>query len=151
MVAYDNSNLQVADARKAVWQYHIGMVTHTYWAVAGAPEYVRVPFADVGVVKVPKDVPDENAVVHFAIPTGYMWVLSSAIFNQGYCGCLGLRCCWTICNDQRLYDGWVPSALLTTAFPNARDGKKNKPKRNINYEEVDAGETLKEMTGWTRS
>jgi len=70
--------------------------SHLLGGYAGAQaEYVRVPFADVGVVKVPKDVPDEKLLfISDAIPTGYM-VLSSAIFNQDTvavwgCGAVGL-------------------------------------------------------------
>ena len=39
----------------------------------GQAEYVRVPFADVGPVKVPDDVPDESALMLADVfPTGYM-------------------------------------------------------------------------------
>jgi len=75
-------------------------VTHTYGRMQVLKRNMYA-YADVGVVKVPKDVPDEKLLfISDAIPTGYM-LLSSAIFNQGIL-CLGLRCCWTICNDQRL-------------------------------------------------
>jgi threonine dehydrogenase-like Zn-dependent dehydrogenase len=48
--------------------------SHLFGGYAGAQaEYIRVPFADVGVVKVPKDLSDEQLLfISDAIPTGYM-------------------------------------------------------------------------------
>src|SRR5947209_14221409 len=72
----DNSNPNALMAEKAYGQSGAGLFgyTHMYGGYAGGQaEYVRVPFADVGPIKVPESVTDEQVLFLSDIfPTGYM-------------------------------------------------------------------------------
>jgi hypothetical protein len=55
----------------ALW--HLRLLAHAGGYAGGQAEYARVPFADVGPIKVPEDVSDEQALFLSDIfPTGYM-------------------------------------------------------------------------------
>jgi threonine dehydrogenase-like Zn-dependent dehydrogenase len=72
----DNSNPNAWMAEKAYGYSGSGLFgySHMYGGYAGGQaEYARVPFADVGPVKIPDDLPDEKVLFLSDIfPTGYM-------------------------------------------------------------------------------
>jgi len=74
----DNSNPNAAVAEAAYGYSGAGLFgySHIYGGFAGGQaEYVRVPFADVGPMKVPEDVTDEKALfISDILPTAYMAV-----------------------------------------------------------------------------
>jgi threonine dehydrogenase-like Zn-dependent dehydrogenase len=72
----DNSNPNEEIARKALGHSPAGLIgfSHMFGGYAGGQaQYLRVPFADVGPVKVPEGIPDEQVLFLSDIfPTGYM-------------------------------------------------------------------------------
>jgi threonine dehydrogenase-like Zn-dependent dehydrogenase len=123
--------------------------SHTFGGYAGGQaEYVRVPFADVGVIKVPKDLPDEKLLfISDAIPTGYMGaelcdIQPGDIVAVWGCGAVGQFAMISA------YMMGAEKVIGIDRFPERLEMAKKYAKAEvINYEEVDAGEALKEMTG----
>ena len=123
--------------------------SHLFGGYAGAQaEYVRVPFADVGVVKVPAEIPDEKLLfISDAIPTGFMGAElcdiqpgdTVAIWGCGPVGQFGIRSAYMLGAERVIAIDRVPERL--------KMAKEQSKAEVINYEEVDAGEALKEMTG----
>ncbi len=72
----DNSNRNGDIARKAIGQSPSGMFGYSHMMggyPGGQAEYLRVPYADVGPLKVPEGIPDEQVLFLSDIfPTGYM-------------------------------------------------------------------------------
>jgi len=72
----DNSNRNADMAKKAMGQSPSGMLGYSHMMggfAGGQAEYLRVPYADVGPIKVPDGIPDEQALFLSDIfPTGYM-------------------------------------------------------------------------------
>ncbi len=72
----DNSNPNAAMAEKLYGQSGAGLFgySHLYGGYSGGQaEYVRVPFADVGPLKIPDDMEDEQVLfLSDVLPTGYM-------------------------------------------------------------------------------
>jgi threonine dehydrogenase-like Zn-dependent dehydrogenase len=79
----ENSNPNVAALRRLYGAGGAGLFgySHLYGGFAGGQaEYVRVPFADVGPVKIPAHISDEQALfLSDILPTGYMAAESAAI------------------------------------------------------------------------
>jgi threonine dehydrogenase-like Zn-dependent dehydrogenase len=123
--------------------------SHTFGGYAGAQaEYVRVPFADVGTLKVPKDVPDEKLLfISDAIPTGYMGAElcdiqpgdTVAVWGCGSVGQFAMISAYLMGAEKVIGIDRFPERLELA--------KKYAKAEVINYEEIDAGEALKEMTG----
>lgn len=123
--------------------------SHLFGGYAGADaEYVRVPFADYGAVKVPEGVSDAQALpVSDAFPTGYMGAdlcniqpgQVIAVWGCGPVGLFAMRSAHMLGAERVIAIDRVPARLeMAQEFGKAE---------TINYEEVDAGEALKEMTG----
>lgn len=72
----DNSNRNAEIARKAIGQSPSGMLGYSHMMggyAGGQAEYLRVPYADIGPIKVPDGIPDEQVLFLSDIfPTGYM-------------------------------------------------------------------------------
>ena len=72
----DNGNPNAAVARQMMGHSPAGMFGYSHLTggfAGGQAEYLRVPFADVGPLKLPDGIPDEQAVfLSDAFPTGYM-------------------------------------------------------------------------------
>lgn len=123
--------------------------SHAFGGYAGAQaEYIRVPFADVGVVKVPKELPDEKLLfISDAIPTGYMGaelcnIRPGDVVAVWGCGAVG---------QFAMLSAYLMGAAKVIAidrFPERLQMAKEKCNAEVvNYEEVDAGDAVKEMTG----
>jgi threonine dehydrogenase-like Zn-dependent dehydrogenase len=123
--------------------------SHLFGGYAGAQaEYIRVPFADVGVVKVPAEIPDEKLLfISDAIPTGFMGAElcdiqpgdTVAVWGCGAVGQFAMISAYMLGAERVIGIDRFPERLQM-----AREHAKAE---TINYEEVDAGEALKEMTG----
>ncbi len=97
--ACDNSNPNTAITEAAYGRGASGLFGYTHMMggyAGGQAEYVRVPFADVGPIKVPAGLPDEKVLFLTDIfPTGYM-AAENANIEQGDtvavwgCGPVGL-------------------------------------------------------------
>jgi threonine dehydrogenase-like Zn-dependent dehydrogenase len=114
----------------------------------GQAEYLRVPFADVGPIKVPKDIPDDKLLFLSDIfPTGYMAADQCGITEGDTVAVWG-------CGPVGLFA--MKSAFLLGAarviaidrFPERlRMAHEKAGAQTINYEEQDLSDALMEMTG----
>ncbi len=123
--------------------------SHAFGGYAGAfAQYVRVPFADLGAVKVPEGLPDEKVLpISDAFPTGYMGADfcdiqpedTVAVWGCGPVGLFAMRSAYMLGAHRVIAIDRVPERLeMARSFGKAE---------TINFEEIDAGEALKEMTG----
>ena len=110
-------------------------------------EYVRVPFANVGLVKLPDDVSDEQAILLSDIfPTGYMAAELAeiaegdtvAIFG---CGPVGQ---FAIASAKLLGAGRI---FAVDKHPSRLDMARDQGAEVINFEEEDPVATIKRLTG----
>lgn len=114
----------------------------------GQAEYVRVPFADVGPLKIENGLRDEQILLLSDVfPTGYMAIESAgvqpgdvvAVWGCGPVGLLTIASAFLLGAERVIGIDRVPGRLrLAKEFCQAEV---------LNYEGLDVIETLKEMTG----
>jgi threonine dehydrogenase-like Zn-dependent dehydrogenase len=122
--------------------------SHLYGGYPGGQaEYVRVPFADVGPVKIPDEIPDEQALFLSDIfPTGYM-AAEHCLIQPGDtvaiwgCGPVGL---FAVASAFML---GAERVIAIDRFPERLQKAANCGAEVLDYERVDVLEALKEMTG----
>jgi threonine dehydrogenase-like Zn-dependent dehydrogenase len=123
--------------------------SHAFGGYAGSfADYVRIPFADNTAIKVPNELPEEKVLpISDAFPTGYMGADlcniqpgdTVAVWGCGPVGQFAMRSAYLLGAERVIGIDRFPERLqLAQTFAKADV---------INYEEVDAGEALKEMTG----
>jgi threonine dehydrogenase-like Zn-dependent dehydrogenase len=114
----------------------------------GQAEYARVPFADVGHVKVPDSLDDEQVLFLSDIfPTGYMAAEACniqpgdivAVWGCGPVGQFAIKSAYLLGAEKVIAIDRFPYRLR---IAHDRAGAET-----LNYEEVDIHEALKEMTG----
>ena len=114
----------------------------------GQAEYVRVPFADVGPLKVPNELTDEQVLfLSDILPTGYMAAENCdiqpgdtvAVWGCGPVGQFAIQSAYLLGAER---------VIAIDRFPDGCGWRRDKGgAETINYEEVDVCEALKEMTG----
>jgi threonine dehydrogenase-like Zn-dependent dehydrogenase len=147
----ENSNPNAWMAEK-MWGYSpcgIFGYSHMLGGYAGGQaEYARVPFADVGPLKVPDRLDDEQVLFLSDIfPTGYMAAEACniqpgdtiAVWGCGPVGQFAIRSAYLLGAERVIALDRFPYRL---DWARARAGAET-----INYEEVDIFEALEEMTG----
>ncbi|MDQ6678026.1 MAG: glutathione-dependent formaldehyde dehydrogenase [Acidobacteriota bacterium] len=146
----DNSNPNAAMAEKLYGSSAAGLFgySHLFGGYAGGQaEYVRVPFADVGPVKVPESLTDEQALFLSDIfPTAYMAAENCniqpgdtvAIWGAGPVGLLAIRCAYMLGAERVISIDRVAARL---------DKAKEAKAEVLNYEDEDVLPKLKDMTG----
>jgi threonine dehydrogenase-like Zn-dependent dehydrogenase len=115
----------------------------------GQAEYVRVPFADVGPIKVPEGLADEQVLfLSDILPTGYMGAEmcgltggeTVAVWGAGPVGQFAIACARLLGAERIIAIDRIPSRLeLAVARAGATDA--------IDYERTDVYEALRELTG----
>lgn len=114
----------------------------------GQAEYVRVPFADVGPLKIESDLPDEKVLfLSDILPTGYMGAELCdigpgdvvAVWGAGPVGLLAAL-------SARLL-GAEEIVVIDRFDYRLEMARQHTGAATINYEKLDVSETLKEMTG----
>ncbi len=114
----------------------------------GQAQYARVPFADVGPIKVPDHIPDEQALfLSDILPTGYMAAEACeikpgdvvAVWGCGPVGLFAIRCAFLLGAERVIAIDRFPYRL--------RWAREHGGAETLNYEECDVHETLKDMTG----
>jgi threonine dehydrogenase-like Zn-dependent dehydrogenase len=114
----------------------------------GQAEYARVPFADVGPLKVPDGMPDEQVLfLSDILPTGYMGAEMCdikpgdviAVWGCGPVGQFAIKSAYLLGAERVIAIDRFPYRLR---MANEKAGAET-----INYEEVDVLDALKEMTG----
>jgi len=146
----DNSNPNAWMAEKVSGYAGSGLFgySHMYGGYPGGQaEFVRVPFADVGPVKVPGSLTDEQALFLSDIfPTGYMAAENCgiepgdtvAVWGCGPVGQFAIRSARLLGAERVIAIDRVPERLVMAAEGGAE---------TLNYEQVDVAEHLRAMTG----
>jgi threonine dehydrogenase-like Zn-dependent dehydrogenase len=146
----DNSNPNAIIAEKLYGNSGSGLFgySHMFGGFAGGQaEYVRVPFSDIGPLKIPDSISDEQALFLSDIfPTGYMAAENCsikhgdtiAVWGCGPVGQFAIRSAYLLGAERVIALDAVPARLQM-----ARDGGAE----TLDYREIDVVETLKEMTG----
>ncbi|VXD25009.1 putative oxidoreductase, Zn-dependent and NAD(P)-binding [Planktothrix serta PCC 8927] len=146
----DNSNPNKWMAEKFYGHSPAGLFGYSHLLggyAGGQAEYARVPFADVGPIKIPDGLTDEQVLFLTDIfPTGYMAAENCniqpgdivAIWGCGPVGQFTIRSAFMLGAER---------VIAIDRFPERLQMAKDAGAEIINYEEVDPGEALKEMTG----
>ncbi|HEY9734750.1 MAG TPA: zinc-dependent alcohol dehydrogenase [Trichocoleus sp.] len=146
----DNSNPNGWMAEKLWGHSPAGLFGYSHLVggyAGGQAEYVRVPFADVGPLKIPEGLTDEQVLFLTDIfPTGYMAAENCdiqpgdtvAVWGCGPVGQFAIRSAFMLGAERVIAIDRFPERLEMAAAAGAE---------LINYEEMDAGVALKEMTG----
>ncbi|MBQ0991607.1 zinc-dependent alcohol dehydrogenase [Micromonospora sp. H61] len=146
----ENSNPNAGIAEKIMGHSPAGIFGYSHLLggyAGGQAEYARVPFADVGPVKVPDEISDDQAVMLADVfPTGYMGAEMCdikpgqviAVWGAGPVGLLAAA-------SARLLG--AERVIVIDRFPyRLRLAEEHIDAETINYEEVDVLDTLNEMT-----
>ena len=146
----DNSNPNAGLVEKIYGHSPAGLFGYSHLTggyAGGQAEYARVPFADVGPLKIPDGLSDEQVLFLTDIfPTGYMAAENCniqpgdtvAVWGCGPVGQFAIRSAFMLGADRVIAIDRVPERLQMAAAAKAEI---------INYEEMDAGEAVTEMTG----
>ncbi len=149
--ACDNSNPNAWMAEKLYGASPSGLFGYSHMLggyAGGQAEYVRVPFADVGPVKVSPGLTDEQALFLSDIfPTGYMAAENCniqpgdivAVWGCGPVGQFAIKSAWMLGAGRVIAIDRVPERLRLAAAQGKADV--------LNYEHVDIYDALMDMTG----
>jgi threonine dehydrogenase-like Zn-dependent dehydrogenase len=146
----ENSNPNAWMAEKMLGHSPCGIFGYSHMLggfAGGQAEYVRVPFADVGTIKVPQGIPDEKVLFLSDIfPTGYMGAEmcdikpgdTIALWGCGPVGQFAIRSAFLLGADRVFAIDRFPDRLKMAEAGGAM---------TINYEELGVYDTLMELTG----
>lgn len=147
----DNSNPNAWMVEKIMGYSPSGLFGYSHLTggyAGGQAEYARVPFADVGLFKIPDGLHDDQVVFLTDIfPTGYMAAENCniqpgdtvAIWGCGPVGLFAIRSAYMLGAERVIAIDRVPERLkMAEEQCNAVV---------LNYDEVEVGEALKELTG----
>jgi len=147
----DNSNPNYWMAEKLLGSSPCGLFGYTHMMggyAGGQAQYARVPFADVGPLKIPEGIPDDKVVFLSDIfPTGYFGALNAdikpgdtvAIWGCGPVAQFAIRSAFMLGAERVIAIDRFDYRLRLAEEGGAE---------TINYEQVgDVVETLKDMTG----
>ncbi|MEP6886908.1 MAG: alcohol dehydrogenase catalytic domain-containing protein, partial [Nitrospirales bacterium] len=146
----ENSNPNAWMAEKMLGHSTTGIYGYSHMLggyAGGQAEYVRVPFADVGTIKIPDGLPDDKVLFLSDIfPTGYMAADNCdikpgdtiAIWGCGPVGQFAIRSAYLLGAERVVAIDRFPERLCM-----AREGDAD----TINYEEANVYATLMDMTG----
>ena len=119
----DNSNPNAALAKKALGHAPSGLFgfSHMFGGIPGGQaEYLRVPFADVGPIKIESDLPDEKVLFLSDIfPTGYMAAENCgiepgdtvAVWGCGPVAQFAIQSCWMFGAERVIAIDRVPERM----------------------------------------
>ena len=144
-----NPNARVAETLYGASGAGLFGYSHIYGGYAGGQaEYVRVPFADVGPLKLPDGVEDEQALfLSDILPTGYMAAENCsikqgdtvAVWGCGPVGLFAMKSAWLLGADRVIAIDRFPERLeLAATFGKAEV---------LDYERVDVVDALRDLTG----
>ena len=147
----DNSNPNTWMAEKFYGHSPAGIYGYSHLLggyAGGQAEYARIPYADVGPIKVPDGLEDDKVLFLTDIfPTGYMAAENAdiepgdtvAVWGCGPVGQFAIRSAYML--------GAARVIAIDRFAERLQMAQEQGKAEIINYEEVDAGEALKEMTG----
>jgi threonine dehydrogenase-like Zn-dependent dehydrogenase len=147
----DNSNPNAAMAEKLYGYTTSGLFGYSHLTggyAGGQAQYVRVPFADVGPLKVPNGMPDEQVLfLSDILPTGYMAAENCdiqrgdviAVWGCGPVGQMAIRSCFLLGAERVIAIDNVPERLkMALQQPGVE---------MINFDDENVFERVKAMTG----
>jgi threonine dehydrogenase-like Zn-dependent dehydrogenase len=146
----DTSNPNAAMARKMMGHSPAALFGYSHMMggfSGGQAEYLRVPYADVGPLKIESDLPDEKVLFLSDIfPTGYMAAENAdiepgdtvAVWGCGPVGQFAIRSAWMFQAGRVIAIDRVPERLTMARAGNAE---------TINFQEENVYDRLMEMTG----
>jgi threonine dehydrogenase-like Zn-dependent dehydrogenase len=147
----DNSNPNARMAEKVYGHSPAGLFGYSHLLggyAGGQAEYVRVPFADVGPIKVPPELGDEQVLFLSDIfPTGYMAAENCAIqpgdtvaiWGCGPVGQFAIKSAWMLGAGRVIAIDREPARIHMAADHGKAD--------TLNYEHVNVFDALQDMTG----
>jgi threonine dehydrogenase-like Zn-dependent dehydrogenase len=147
----DNSNPNAKEQEMILGYSTSGIFgySHLFGGYPGAfAEYIRVPFADVGPLKVPEDISDEKLIfLSDALPTGYMAADvcnikpgdTVAVWGCGAVGQIAMKSAKMMGAEKIIAIDRFAYRLKTAAQQSGAI--------LINYETADVTKTIKELTG----
>ncbi|WP_151632417.1 zinc-dependent alcohol dehydrogenase [Noviherbaspirillum aerium] len=147
----ENSNPNAAMAEKMWGHSPAGIFGYSHLTggyAGGQAEYVRVPFADVGPIKVPDGLTDEQVLfLSDILPTGYMAAEACdikpgsvvAVWGCGPVGQFAIQSAYLLGAERVIGIDRFPERL--------RMAREISKAITLDYEEVDIASALKEMTG----
>jgi threonine dehydrogenase-like Zn-dependent dehydrogenase len=148
----DNSNPNASIAQKLFGHSPAGIYGYSHMLggfAGGQAEYARVPFADVGTIKIPEGLPDEKVLFLSDIfPTGYMAAENCdiqhgdtvAVWGCGPVGQFAIASANLLGAERVIGIDRFPERLQMAS-------EKAGAAETINYEEIDVYERLMEITG----
>jgi threonine dehydrogenase-like Zn-dependent dehydrogenase len=144
-----NPNAKVAETLYGFTPSGLFGYSHMLGGYAGGQaEYVRVPFADVGPMKIPQALADEQVLFLSDIfPTGYMAAENCniqpgdtiAVWGCGPVGQFAIKSAYMLGAERVIAIDQIPERL--------RMAREQGKAETLNFAEVDVFEQLKEMTG----
>jgi len=147
----ENSNPNAALAEKMWGHSPAGLFGYTHLLggyAGGQAEYARVPFADVGPIKIPEGIPDEQVLfLSDVLPTGYMAAENCnirpgdtiAVWGCGPVGQFAIVSAYLLGASRVIAIDRFPERLQMA--------REHGFAETLNYESVDVRESLLEMTG----
>ena len=147
----DNSNPNAKTAEKMMGHTTAGLFGYSHLTggfAGGQAEYLRVPFADVGPLKIPDGLPDEKVLFLSDIfPTGYMAAENAeieqgdtvAVWGCGPVGQFAMKSARLLGAERIIAIDNVPERLNLAARECGAE--------TVNFDEVNVYETLQELTG----
>ena len=146
----DTTNPNAEIAEKAMGHSPAGLLGYSHMLggyAGGQAEYLRVPHADVGALKIESDLPDEKVLFLSDIfPTGYMAAENAhiepgdtvAVWGCGPVGQFAIQSCWMFGAGRVIAIDRVPERLAMAAEYGRAE--------TINFDDESVGERLAEMT-----
>lgn len=146
----DRSNPNADQAKKAMGQSPSGLFGYSHMLggfPGGQAEYLRVPYADVGPIKIPDGIPDEQVLFLSDIfPTGYMAAENAeiddgdtvAVWGCGPVGQFAIQSAWMFGAGRVIAIDNVPERLALAASKGQAE--------TINFDDVGVYDRLMEMT-----
>ena len=147
----DTSNPNAQAAQKVMGQSPAGLLGYSHMLggfPGGQAEYLRVPFADVGPLKIPAGIPDEKVLFLSDIfPTGYMAAENAeiapgdtvAVWGCGPVGQFTIKSAWMLGAGRVIAIDRVPERLTMAQAHSKAE--------TINFDDVDVYDRLMQMTG----
>ena len=147
----DNSNPNAEVARKMMGQSPAGLLGYSHMLggyAGGQAEYLRVPYADVGPVKVDSDLPDEQVLLLSDVfPTGYMAAENADIEEDDTVAVWG---CGPV-GQFAIQSAWMMGAGRVVAIDRVQErlqmAREHGDAETIDFESEDVYDRLMQMTG----
>jgi threonine dehydrogenase-like Zn-dependent dehydrogenase len=147
----DNSNPNAAMAEAMYGYSPSGLFGYSHMLggfAGGQAEYARVPYADVGPIKVPESLSDDQVLfLSDILPTGYQAAEQCgiepgdtiAVWGCGPVGQFAIQCAFLLGAERVIAIDHVPERLKMASEKSGAE--------TIDYRTTNVGQALKEMTG----